>query len=257
MPYVQLTRNRNGTSRWKKAGLGILAAATIVILVALFLTQQQRRSEAAGEAASYTPAPSAIVSPSKNVPSIGFLGDSYVNGSSTVQKSQTYVALAAKELGVPYGQFGTGGIGYTIGNSSGGMPMPEYVPELVQYAPDYVVVQGGYNELGQDNDKLRIEAERTFAEIRSALPDAPLLVVGPFNTATTSSTGALGSRDAVRAAAKAVGVPFVDPLDEGWFTGPELLEADGIHLNLKGQQAYKDRLIQALSAADMLPAVKS
>ena len=81
---------------------------------------------------------------------IAFLGDSYVNGSKTTPVLDTYAARAAIKLGVLSKPYGAGGIGYGVGNGRGGEPIPTYADDVVADAPDYVVVQGGLNELRKD-----------------------------------------------------------------------------------------------------------
>ena len=83
---------------------------------------------------------------------------------------------------------------------------------------DLVVFFGSRNDIAAAPE-VQAAAEAAFATVRAASPGAQVLVVGPPWVDAHPPDYIVADRDAVAAAARAAGVPFVDPMAEGWFTG--------------------------------------
>lgn len=113
-----------------------------------------------------------------------------------------------------------------------------------------VLVFGSRNDRGSRAD-IREAAERTFAVLRESSPAAELLVIGPPWVNAAPPSGVVTSSRAVEAAARAAGATFVDPLDEGWFTGDarRLIGEDRIHPTDAGHRYLALRITPSLRDA--------
>jgi lysophospholipase L1-like esterase len=91
--------------------------------------------------------------------------------------------------------------------------------------------------LGSDDDatasrpQIMGAARSAWRTVHERAPRARVLVVGTPWVSADPPEGILRSRDAVRDAAKAVGLPFVDPLADRWWVGDVdgAVGADGLH----------------------------
>lgn len=91
-------------------------------------------------------------------------------------------------------------------------------------------MQGSTND--RDYDATFEAANRLLAALRAELPAATIIAVGPLLTPRLGAAAVESTRDAVRDAASAIGLPFEDPLQDVWLAGEESLKvADGIHLS--------------------------
>lgn len=156
-------------------------------------------------------------------PKVAVLGDSYVFGSGT---DSAYVNGFVTELGYLMGwpnvrASGLGSTGYL--ETSGGATFRGRVDtDVIDWAPDIVIVFGSVNDDGETSSAMQAEAELLYADIVAGLPDATLIVVGPpWPRTPTASIQTV--RDGIEAAATtANGVDlFVDAVDSSdpWFTG--------------------------------------
>src|SRR5215207_6501167 len=116
---------------------------------------------------------------------------------------------------------------------------------------DLVVFFGSRHDNAAAAD-VQAAAESTFRAARAASPDASLLVIGPAWPGAPPPGYLLTNRDAVSAAAAAVGAAFVDPLGERWFAGPPVgrIAADGVHPTDAGHRYLAD-LIRPLIEAGL------
>lgn len=154
------------------------------------------------------------------VPTIGFIGDSYSGGSADVPAASTIDRVASRRLGVRSVSSAQGGTGYiTDGKaniaSNSVFGSAERVGRIVQAAPDAVAVVGGLNDEGKDLGQFGSAVKKILADLRAGLPDAPIVVVGPQPSGGARTVGGTFA-DLVKATADAVascgvdGVAFVD-----------------------------------------------
>ena len=207
-----------------------------------------------GPASPATPPPPDVtpdVTP--DAPRIAFLGDSLTVGVGAPPE-RGYAWQTAQSLGWPIAVVdGVSGSGFLA--AGGGRPMPDRVPAVVAAEPDVVVVAGGSNDVfgGYDADAVGDAAAELLTELRAGLPDATVVVLGPFPT----SLGAVDSpdpiRDAVREATQAAGAQWVDAgsvvasvvsTDADW---GRYVSADGLHPNEQGYRAIADALAAELA----------
>jgi lysophospholipase L1-like esterase len=99
------------------------------------------------------------------------------------------------------------------------------------------------------SSQYRAEYDALIADIKTGLPAAKIVVLGPFCPGTPSSyTGMTQIRDLNKAAAQAAGLPFIDVF---YFTDAmtsTYVSADGFHLNAAGHDYLGKKL-----AADLVP----
>lgn len=154
------------------------------------------------------------------VPTVGFIGDSYSGGSADVPAASTIDRVASRRLGVRSVSSAQGGTGYiTDGKaniaSNSVFGSAERVGRIVQAAPDGVAIVGGLNDEGKDLGQFGAAVKKILADLRAGLPDAPIVVVGPQPSGGARTVGGTFA-DLVKATADAVascgvdGVAFVD-----------------------------------------------
>src|SRR4051812_4349138 len=121
---------------------------------------------------------------------------------------------------------------------------------VIAKKPDVVVIAGGVNDsLMVANGTVtpshyRSEYDALIREIKRGLPEAKIVVLGPFCPGTPSSyRGMTQIRDLNRAAARAAGVPFIDVF---YFTDATreryTSDVDDFHLNDAGYEYLGKKL---------------
>lgn len=180
---------------------------------------------------------------------IAFLGDSWsCGGGLEVQNARGsangLAGLTAKKTGWPYETFCVGGSGYTTDDTA----YITRVPDVIAYAPNVVIVQGSTNDKG-DEDETEDAAVDVLTQLREALPEARIVVVGPSYTPLNERTAIDRAREAIAAAAGAVGVEWVDPAAGGWLDLDGDFNPDGYHPKESGHEKISDRLAAILKPA--------
>ena len=192
-------------------------------------------------------------------PTLGFLGDSLTVGVGA-PPGRGYAWQTAELLGWPIAVVdGVSGSGFLV--PGGGLPMPERVPAVVAARPDVVVVAGGTNDAfqGQDPAAVQDAAAGLLADLRAGLPDATVVVVGPFPWTPDSATDGDAISAAVRTAAEEAGVAFLDPRD--LFTSGRVdpatvgryLSPDGVHPDEEGYALLAEVLAEQLGRLVPVP----
>ena len=121
--------------------------------------------------------------------------------------------------------------------------------DVIAKKPDVVVIAGGVNDrLMVANgtvtpSQYRSEYDALIREIKRGLPEAEIVVLGPFCPGTPSSyTGMTQIRDLNRAAARAAGVPFIDVFYFTDATRERYTSDDDFHLNDAGYEYMGKKL---------------
>jgi lysophospholipase L1-like esterase len=179
------------------------------------------------------------------------LGDSYTEGSggSCYGGYVIYAGIAAGLDAWPSGVGGTG-IVSSAGASDGKKKFRDRVStDVVPFNPDVVVIAGGLNDGAYAEDRQTLSEYRTeydllIEEIKTGLPAAKIVVLGPFSPQTPSSfsSGLTKIRDVNQAAAQASGVPFIDVF---YFTDSnksDYITDDGVHPNAAGHEYLGKKL---------------
>lgn len=113
-------------------------------------------------------------------PVVAFLGDSYIVGARAIE-GERWADLVSAHYGWEQHNFGWSDTGYADpGQWMGGDIYASRIPELIKSDPDIVIVAGGRNDIGQDEEKIRAAVRQTFSELRDGLPDTPIYVLSPW-----------------------------------------------------------------------------
>lgn len=237
-------RGQKVRSRWSNVGLLLLA------LLAIGSSAYALNAPApvlAGPAV-VTPSP-----PSTPVTSLWF-GDSIVEGCCrSTQALPSMAQVAAAELGWQQPEVvGAGGTGYVTARTMDGVrvgPYPERIEAAVSGAYyDVVVIAGGNNDATKDFDPepFRMAVRAVLQQVRTSLPQAKLVVLGPYSP---TGFGYTKQRRIQFEEASRSGAAFIDQVAQGWMRGREdLLDGDGFHPNDEGQAHLGLRAAAALRA---------
>jgi hypothetical protein len=127
-------------------------------------------------------------------------------------------------------------------------------PALISAEPvpeaDVTVIFGSRNDLGESVAAVGANATEAISTVRTQSPRTVIVVVGPSWDDAAVPAGLLTVRDAVRAAARAENVTFVDPLVDEWFAdGSGLIAADGVSPNDEGHAYLADQLTPVVQIA--------
>jgi acyl-CoA thioesterase I len=187
---------------------------------------------------------------------IAVIGDSYTTGSPADSGPPALwpALLTGDDFTVTaYAWSGTG-YASTWETPEGPSNYVTRVDQMPGAGIDTVLFFGSINDGFFGYDTTRGGADEAFAKALAKWPDATILVVGPASPIWPVPGGYLAARDATRDAARAAGLTFIDPIDDGWFEGmPELIGVDGIHPNDQGHAYLAERLRRVLE--EHVPAV--
>jgi lysophospholipase L1-like esterase len=189
--------------------------------------------------------------PTPKGPRAIFLGDSYTEGSEG-SCSGGYVIYAGIAAGLDAWPSEVGGTGI-VSNASGLDGKVKFrdrvSTDVIPFNPDVVVIAGGINDraLAANSQTLleyRAEYDLLLEEIKTGLPAAKIVVLGPFSPQTPSSydPGLTTIRDDNQAAAQAAGVPFIDVF---YFTDAnksKYISDDTVHSNAAGHEYLGKKL---------------
>ena len=192
--------------------------------------------------------------PDEGPPVIAVYGDAYSAGSAEGGTGAAgWPALVAGRLDADVRLHAAPGAGYVaVGGPGTFLQQVQAAPEV---DADVVVIFGSRNDTGVPSQQISDQAATTFDAVRSASPDAELVVIGPAWTDEAVPAEVFLVRDAVASAAGDAVATFVDPLQQEWFFGRlELIGDDAINPTDEGH-AYLADLIepilgQALAGAE-------
>jgi hypothetical protein len=98
--------------------------------------------------------------------------------------------------------------------------------DVIAWAPDVVVVFGGYNDALQPQATIRSAADSLYATLKAGLPGAEIYVVGCWSPVVNASTAITATDETLRAAAAAAGLPFISPITGRAYAGTGVQLAD-------------------------------
>jgi hypothetical protein len=222
---------------WGNVTLAVLGVVAVLLLV---LAIQRQNALSNGAATTPPPAP----------PSVAFVGDGFTSGSPDGGLGPAnYTALLAAREGWRVTNPSVYGSGYVAG-----APLSEQVQKVVDARPHLVVVTGGRADSGQDPAAVRDAAAGLYQDLRTRLPQARVVVIGPMYPGRNAPRTMRDVRDAVRDSATAAQLPFIDPIEERWFNGRD---EDGLtpveDLNDRGHLRLSELVDDALRQANALP----
>lgn len=187
------------------------------------------------------------------LPVAAFLGDSYTQGTGASSLDKRWVNIVGAGMGWNVVNLARGGTGYVATSDVTGCGLsfcpnyPAMVPEVVNAKPAVVLVTGGQNDFQNYIDDPAAVADAvhaTFYAIRSAMPEAQIVAVGP------SSPFGIGPHvtkldRVVQDAAAAVSAKYVSLIEPNVITEAMVLP-DKAHVNDAGHAAISERVLTAL-----------
>lgn len=244
------------TRRVRLADLALLVLA-VVVLVFVGLTLQRFNAPVA-ESASGSPAavPQAVGAQDvQRPPRLLVLGDELAAGEGASGPSKGFARLLADQLDAPYTIDAEPDTGYVArgGELGTDLSFPARVKTLVGRdgpAPDLVVVEGGHEDYAAEPGELQAAVGQVVRRLQKAYPDAQVVLMG--STRAFPESEVLEPLHAtLREAAEEAGVPFVDPVAEGWINADNtgrVISGDLFHPNDEGHALLAERLLQELRA---------
>jgi lysophospholipase L1-like esterase len=203
-------------------------------------------------------------------PVMAVLGDSWGQGAGADAAGGGFAWKVAAAHGWTMVDLSQGGTGF-ISTGPEDMPdlsaFPDRVADVVAADPDVVIVAGGNNDSNRNytDDQVRDGVSRTLQPLIDQLPDATILVIGPFVPNGFPNESQQMVNTVVGEEATALGLPYISPQDLEWITGSrsstensgnqaDYIGPDGAHPNQAGHD-YLATLINAwLATIPDLPA---
>jgi lysophospholipase L1-like esterase len=194
-------------------------------------------------------------------PRIAVLGDSFTGGTVT-GLHHSWVWEMANRLGWrDVYCSGVGGTGYLNPGTGGRVKFRDRVAnDIIAHSPDWVFVEGGYNDTSYGTGAITTEAGLLFAQIKTGLPNCKLVVMSPPASSNTIAT-LQGVRDAVFAAASGYADLTIDMISSTapWVFGTGrvgattgngnadiYVDTDAVHYTRAGYQFMGHRVAQAV-----------
>lgn len=193
-------------------------------------------------------------------------GDSTSAGSdgNTGGGAGTWVARFARYAGenVDVWNQAIGGTGFTEPGTA--VTIPNRLADVTSYAPDDVILWCGGND---GSTSIVTEATDWIADVKAAVPDVRVIVVGTWSPTVTASAARAARSADLKAAAAANDCPFIEPITgevydaDGTLVasqGPWIADAgdvtayvysgDNVHPNDAGHAYIAQRMVQAMQA---------
>jgi lysophospholipase L1-like esterase len=170
-----------------------------------------------------------------------FIGDSYSQGTGASRDSRRWTTLVSSAEGWQEINLALGGTGYLTTASTSGCGKagcPNYVQMVAKAAaakPGRVVVAGGQNDFSSDFNDVEPMINKTYADLRAALPKATFIAVGP--SVIGDVTPQIVKFDAaVQKAAASVGAQYISLIDPD-ILNESMAAPDGVHVDDAGHTA--------------------
>lgn len=206
------------------------------------------------------------VSSAHAYPTFAVLGDSYAEGYGPGWASGWVRLLSDRmcwTLMPASGEHGAGiqhGTGFTTAGPEPGMARYlDRVAAVTAGSPEVVLVEGGLNDQGAPtSEEITDAAARTFTAVKERIGTGTVIAIGPLMTYGPYTVPEEVNRvsAAIAAAADAVGIPYIDPVDEQWLADPQMFSTDQVHPNRDGYREYTRRLMDKLNLIGLTSACK-
>jgi len=120
--------------------------------------------------------------------------------------------------------------------------------DVASYHADYVLIDGGRNDLDQPPDAVVAAADQYIDEVHSAWPRAEIIVILPTYATPDVAAGYATVAEGLSRAAARVGGYVIDPVTQRWYTGG--VDSKGLgsnsHLYPIGDAFYADKVVANL-----------
>ncbi|MBA2381895.1 MAG: SGNH/GDSL hydrolase family protein [Chloroflexi bacterium] len=178
-----------------------------------------------------------------------FVGDSFTTGwNGAGIGTRGWPAIVGRARGWTTRNLAVAGTGF-VNPGWTGQTIGSRVAAAIRARPDIVFVAGGHNDSRWSAATTSTAAIRVIDRLHAALPDAVLVIVAPIWQNGSPPSRCLILRDRLRQKAAAIGAIFIDPLAEGWFSGPShrLIGGDGLHPTDAGHRYLAERVLADLA----------
>lgn len=238
-----------GSSR-RRPLWGYLGLVVLVLLAAGLVPMAVR---AADQHPTAQPMP--VLTPSSGMPLTIFIGDSSVVGAGVTRSSGRWSSIASKVLKWDEVNLARTGSSYAATTATGGCDgrttcrtYADEIEAVKKRKPDLVVVGGGRKAAGSDA-RTTVAVRNFYKALRTALPDATIIAVGPWTAEPADDKSVAVLDDAVQAAARSANAVYVSLLD------PKLIDRSmttdqGKSLNDIGHQKVADRIVTTINQGD-------
>jgi len=174
------------------------------------------------------------------------IGDS-ITGGHGLAPDDAWPILVARKRGWALTNLGTDGAGFSAPGASG-ETYDDQVADAADLHPDFVIISGSDNDIGQPADLATITTS-AMTKLRAALPDATIIATSAIGPSYPSSL--LKQVDTrVRAATLKVHGIYLD-IGEPLKGRAGMLQSDGEHPTAAGQRVLADAIEAALTAANV------
>lgn len=245
---------RRSIKKVQIAGLAVLALATMSVIGYTFM-KPAPTADLSPQVASYTPPPVDLPQAPKmpDVPAgsqVLLIGDSYALGSgATDRETGRYAAVLSATFQWNTTIDGIGGTGFTWGGGADGTANNQYVNRIASHAtnpdmkPKLVILQGGQNDHRAKAEDLQLATTQAVTAVKTAWPEASILVVGPTAPQPLASKLARIATPIDSGAAEA-GAFSLNPIRENWFTTANSpgFDFDKSHVNDGGHKHMADMI---------------
>jgi lysophospholipase L1-like esterase len=228
---------------WHDAGVSRRRFAAVIAIIAAFWM---------------VGAPAAVADPGVRPPGppyrIVVIGDSITGGSNEGGNGPdgwpeiAWNSLRGQGIDVVPAVSGQGGSGY-VQRGTAGTIYGEEAARLTAPDDSVILFFGSRNDGSAQIEEVSGAAHDAFINARRVAPAAKLVVVGPVWPAPDVFPPVAAIRDTLRQQAKETGAIWVDPIAEGWLTGPDLIGADGTHPNNAGHVEMAGRMESIIKSA--------
>jgi len=136
-------------------------------------------------------------------------GDSYTGATGASSTNLSWANIVGNLLGFRDTRAcGIGGTGYLAPSSGTAWKCIHHISDVTTPSPDVVIFAHGANDASYSSSAVTAEALLNYQAVRAALPNAVIIVLGPWALASGPSAGILATEAAILAAVTA----FNDPL---------------------------------------------
>jgi lysophospholipase L1-like esterase len=177
-----------------------------------------------------------------------FLGDSFSSGwNGAGLGARGWPRLVGAAVGWRTVNLAVPGTGF-INPGWTSQPIGSRVGEAVRHEPDVIVIAAGHNDSRWSASATAKAADEVIDRLHAASPDALFVIVAPIWQDGNPPQRCLALRDHLRRKAASIDAAFIDPLADGWFSGPghRLIGPDGLHPSNAGHQFIADRVLAGL-----------
>lgn len=166
---------------------------------------------------------------------VAFYGDSYTLGTGASAPSKRWSTIICEERGWEEFNPSVNGLGFV--NNRGTVGEGDEPSQVIANDPDILFITMGLNDnfsYDRAADQIKSQITDDFTRLKTALPDARLIVVEPFWYTDARPDSVEIIIGWVKDAAAAVGADYI-PGASHWIEGhPEWMASDGLHPNDDG-----------------------